>query len=123
MENASKALIIAASILIVLLLITFGVFIIQRVNPKSLIKANYEAETFNAQFDQYATLDGSTISGQEVKALMNAFRQSNVNYKGEHEVVWEGGAAPTPTTNGRYTVELKDNDEDGFYDTIAVNKV
>lgn len=77
MENASKALIIVGAVLIAILLIGFGVMIMNnstsQVSPDAL--NSQAAQTHNAQFNNYT---GKTISAQQVKTLMNIITTNNV---------------------------------------------
>ncbi len=77
MENASKALIIVGAVLIAILLIGFGVMIMNnstsQVSPDAL--NSQAAQTHNAQFNNYT---GKTITAQQVKTLMNIVTTNNV---------------------------------------------
>ena len=82
MENASKALLIAGAILIVILLIAVGMIVYN--NSKSTIDAGVaqmdstEIQMFNAQFTEY---EGKQ-SGTNVKALINAVSANNATNAG-----------------------------------------
>ncbi len=80
MENASKALIIVGAVLIAILLIGFGVMILNnstsQVSPDAL--NSQAAQTHNAQFNNYT---GKTITAQQVKTLMNVITTNNVTGK------------------------------------------
>ena len=75
MENATKALIIAAAILIAIVLISLGVFVLG--NGSQLVKENSdmtgtEIMALNSKFEAYF---GDKVSGTKVKQLKNAVDQ------------------------------------------------
>jgi hypothetical protein len=80
MENASKALIIVGAVLIAILLIGFGVMIMNnstsQVNPDVL--NSQAAQAHNSQFTNYT---GDKIKASQVKALMNNVVTNNVTGK------------------------------------------
>lgn len=85
MENASKALLIAASVLIAILLIAFGMKIfITSSKPVDNVEGamnSTEIATFNSKFLSYA---GTNKSAAQVKALANviiANNSTNDNHK------------------------------------------
>ena len=78
MENASKALLIAASVLIVILLIGVGMVIFNSIGSTTdQVGSQAESmaiQTFNAQFTQY---EGNSVSASTVKQLINKINTSN----------------------------------------------
>ncbi len=79
MENASKALIIAGSILISILIIGVGVMIFGNVSDifKTGTVDEQAVQTYNEPFTRYG---GSQITGSQVKALCEAIRNHNLTY-------------------------------------------
>lgn len=82
MENASKALIIAAAILIAILLISVGVYVVgvaqEQINNSDM--SSIEVTTFNQKFTKYqGSQKGSTIRTmvQEVMAYNNSEQASD----------------------------------------------
>lgn len=70
MENASKALIIAGSILLAILIISLGIAIFTQMKSAVIENANLseqEVASFNADITPYL---GSSISGSQVNALI-----------------------------------------------------
>ena len=70
MENASKALIIAGSILIAIMIVSLGVVIFNNMGNTAKQAANMdkqEIESFNAKITPYV---GKNISGSQVNALI-----------------------------------------------------
>ena len=80
MENASKALIIVGAVLIAILLIGFGVMIMNnstsQVNPDVL--NSQAAQAHNSQFTNYT---GDKMKASQVKSLMNNVITNNVTGK------------------------------------------
>ena len=77
MENATKALLIAAAILIAIVLISLGVYVLGQ--GTTMVKDNsdmdgVEISTYNTKFEAYF---GSNISGSKVKQLINTVNQHN----------------------------------------------
>ena len=76
MENASKALIIAGSILVSIVIITLGVMIVS--NVTGLVRqqsdmSGQEVQAFNSKFDTYE----GKISGSSARALYTLVRSHN----------------------------------------------
>ena len=82
MENATKALLIAAAVLVVILIISFGVGIFQMGEEATagMNLSQQEVQAFNQQFDQYA---GNGKRGSEVNALIKTVVQSNIKQNAE----------------------------------------
>lgn len=77
MENASKALIIAGSILISIIIISLGVVVFQRMSGSVSDNANLDQQeraSFNAKITPYI---GENISGSQVNALIQTARAIN----------------------------------------------
>lgn len=79
MENASKALIIAAAILISIMIISLGIWAFSIANNASKDVDLDEATiaSFNQNFKQY---EGTRISGNTVKSLIDAVRSNNIKH-------------------------------------------
>ena len=80
MENASKALIIAGSILLAIILISLGMMIINnaRIQIGGQDLSKQEIEAFNSQWDQYC---GSSKSAAEVRSVFSAIVANNAAEK------------------------------------------
>lgn len=80
MENATKALLIAASVLIVLVLIGVGLKILSSTsgvtNQVGDVSTSMSASIFNSQFSSYFS---SSTSGAQVKALIQKIIANNQN--------------------------------------------
>lgn len=114
MENASKALIIAGSILISILIITIGIAIYRQ--GSSVIKGDQmsqaEIQTFNARFTQYA---GTRVKGSEVRSLVEAVSAYDHSDQASDDTYITINAAPsnssrfseTPSTAGSAYIKLE----------------
>lgn len=83
MENASKALIIAAAILIALVLITLGVYIIGvgQEQIKNAGTSDFEVTAFNQRFTQY---EGSQ-KGSAIRTLVQTVMSNNNSKEASEE--------------------------------------
>ncbi len=140
MENASKALLIAGAVLVVILIIGVGMLIYtsatgaiqEGVNRMSVQEQNM----FNQQFEQYV---GSRINGSNVRALLQNIRNSNnqnadvptkqvkvtgvVTSKTENNIQTISGTDITGiNTANSYTVTADDTDNDGLIDTVSITR-
>ena len=77
MENATKALLIAAAVLIAILLITFGVGILNTSTEQAgnIDLSEYEIQKFNDKFTKY---EGDNVSGSEANALLTTVFNHNL---------------------------------------------
>ncbi len=76
MENASKALIIAGSILVSIVIITLGVMIVSGVTDTIQQNSNLSGEEILAYNSQFTAYEG-TKSGTQVRALCDLIRNHN----------------------------------------------
>ena len=77
MENASKALIIAGSILVSILIIGLGVYIYN--NAASTIRgANLNSQEAQAQNQQFQSYFGEKVSAAEIKQMLGLVRSNNI---------------------------------------------
>lgn len=77
MENATKALLIAAAVLIAISIITLGVFVFRKSSETlgSIDLTEYQIQQFNEKFTKY---QGTYASGTEANALIQtAFNHNN----------------------------------------------
>ena len=80
MENASKALIIAGSVLIAILLISLGLFIFKSTSGATdqtqKLGETLEVQQFNSQFLKYC---GDSVKGSQVRTLCEVIIAHNAN--------------------------------------------
>ena len=83
MENASKALLFAAGILIAIILISVAVYIVGMANNTitgvASTMTEMELSSFNSKFTSYA---GTAIAGSQIKQLVEAVNSSNTEHAG-----------------------------------------
>ena len=105
MENASKALIIAGAILLVILLIGLGVFVYNQASTTVNSAANMdqlEVARFNGQFEPYINKE---ISGTTAKSLIQTIESSN--YASEPQVYCAGATQKDVKRAHTYSTEVE----------------
>ena len=127
MENASKALLIAASILIAIALIALGVNIFdQSSEPTQELKGSMDTTaiaTFNNKFLIYS----GNQSGSRLKALANVVIAHNATAEDSKKVKFGGETTGTKIIEKIagidnmtiYAVTIIDNTGDGYIDAIT----
>ena len=116
MENATKALLIAAAVLVAILIISLGLVVYNMAAETVNNSANlseYEIQAFNEKFTKYV---GDNVSGTTVNAMITTVFNHNLAQEDEaRKVAITGGAtlattqttSPTKVDTGkRYKVEL-----------------
>ncbi len=147
MENASKALLIAGAVLIVIVLISVGMMIVNSsqdvTDQVGDLTTSQSVSTFNNQFNKYQ----GTQKGSAVKKLLEEVATSNatntetsqhfvnVTITGESKI-GNGqnttyfhdnkngltAAASKITTSARYEVVMETTDGEGYIDSISITK-
>lgn len=139
MENATKALLIAAAVLIAILIISLGI-VVYNMASETIGSVNFsgqEIQAFNDQFQNYA---GDNVRGSEVNALLKTVLESNMKSRSEgldpnatdHPkfvettgvVLTKDATAITNRANTAemYTVVVNRNANTGFVDTITITE-
>ncbi len=103
MENASKALIMAGSILIAIIIISLGIYMFRNFSSSVEKEANLNKQQITAFNSKISPYLGESISGSQVNTLMQLVRTINVKANNE------GDSAKKITVNG--------NDNISRYDT------
>lgn len=87
MENATKALMIAAAVIVVILIISLGMGIFgnasEQVNNANNL-SEYEIQKFNSKFLKY---EGSAVRGTEVNAMLTTVFNHNMVQENEENCV------------------------------------
>ena len=128
MENASKALLIAGAILIVILIIGVGMIVFNSIGgtiDEGVRQMSSQEKTmFNQQFEQYA---GDRINGSNVKALINKVNANNSQLGSNTDpkyMKFKSGCSYTTTSAvssaQTYTVTVTDTNKDGLDDEINI---
>ena len=117
MENATKALLIAAAVLVAILIISLGIVVYNRASETvgSVDMSGQEIQAFNEKFLKY---NGTNKRGTEVNALLKAVVNSNLSEN------TNGNTAKMVTVNGEATVEAGTNvvptvDASKLYDIVV----
>lgn len=121
MENATKALLIAAAILIAIVVITLGVFVLGK--GSTLVKDNsdmsdVEISTYNSKFEAYF---GTNVRGAQVKQLINAVNQHNKANKDDDSKTIELDAK-AGSTSSSFALAKKQGEEDYPTSTVQTGK-
>ncbi len=135
MENASKALLMAAGILIAILIVTIAVFLFA---SYSSISESYEETTqtteiqkFNENFTRYLDRDDVTI--QEIVTLYNYIKEYKEKTDGEIEVaITYNGISESDLKNSaeaiknyqdkKFSVQILSYDSQGRVSSIRISK-
>ena len=103
MENASKALLLAAAILIAIILISLGVYIVNQgsdvVGQGGQVLDEVSIQQFNGKFDIYE----GTITGSKLKQLIKTVSASNTSNPGQQITLTIDATLCTPTTASEIT--------------------
>ena len=136
MENATKALLIAAAILIAIVLVSIGVFVLRQGQDAMSAADMSEAQilAFNANFKAYEGIQ----RGSQVKALLQrisnsnnkgdastaikvtAFNISNVTLSNTNNSSQIKNAAGKISTAAYYKIELKENPNTQLIESVNI---
>ena len=128
MENATKALLIAASVLVVIILIAISIRILSSTsgvtNQVDTVSSNLETSMFNSQFSSIA---GSNVSGTQVKSLISKVIVNNAQ-NSQHQITINSKSSQADlssissgiSNSSLYTVSLTNYDSDGYLTAISV---
>lgn len=134
MENATKALLIAAAILIAILIISLSLVVYNMASQTldGLNMTEAEITAFNDKFLQY---EGTSVTGSSVKAMLRTVESNNISNqdsKGKQVTVYSDAAASDANqitssssidTGKRYTVTcIKDTNSGLVTKITAVEK-
>lgn len=137
MENATKALLIAAAVLIAILIISLGLVVYNKASEVmgSVDMTEYQIQQFNNKFKKYA---GTTVSGTDVNAMLETvFNHNNaqednstcveveVTGKTNSSITAKTGIENAPETvsvGSRYKVECHYSSKTGLIDKITVTE-
>ena len=127
MENATKALLIAAAILIAIVLVSIGVFVLRQGQDAmdSVDMSESQILSFNANFKSYEGLQ----RGSQVKALLQRIKTSNKKAAaGDNSTVinFNGGsinnADDNVETGAYYKVTFGENNNTGLINEVTIQK-
>lgn len=132
MENATKALLIAAAVLIAILIISLGL-VVYNSSAETVNQANLSQQEVQAANEKFARYNGTNKRGSEVNAMLNTVLNANVDAAGEtgRQVAVSGavtlaGNATSITsqadTSALYTIQVNYDGPGGLVKTIKVTK-
>lgn len=123
MENTSKALIIAGSVLLAILLISFGIMVFNQAQDTSELNDMDQVEitSFNSKFIKY---EGEQ-KGTDVKSLINEIIAVNGDGDDNNDIEVTGGITDGKTTRGissnaTYIVTLSYEGQGGRISSISI---
>lgn len=134
MENATKALLIAAAILVAILIISLGL-VVYNMAAETVQNVNMSDQEIKAFNDQFTRYQGDSQTGSTVNALVQTTLTNNLKYPDDEakQVTITGGTnadlAPDATqlpakvpTGKRYTVTCTFTAETGLINNIEVTE-
>lgn len=146
MENATKALLIAAAVLVAILIISLGL-VVYNMASETINSVNFSGQEVTAFNDQFTQYQGSNIRGSEINALLKTVLSSNmksrsegldpndlakfVSVTGPLDNGKSGTLAKNATSSGSlsadtsklYEVIINYNEDTGFVDNIVVKEM
>ena len=136
MENATKALLIAAAILVAILIISLGL-VVYNMAAETVQNVNMSDQEIKAFNDQFTRYEGNTQTGSTVNALVQTVLTSNMKYRADEgddnpKLVAITGAVTLGTnddsapqkvaTGNRYTITCRYNARTGLINEIQVEQ-
>ena len=137
MENATKALLIAAAILVAILIISLGL-VVYNMAAETVQNVNMSDQEIKAFNDQFTRYEGSTQTGSTVNALVQTVLTSNMKYRadegddnnpklvaitGDVELAADAPNAPAKVPTGnRYTITCIYTPATGLINEIQVDQ-
>lgn len=98
MENATKALLIAAAVLVAILIISLGIVVYQMA-AETMDSVNFSSQEITAFNDKFMQYNGTNKRGSEVNAMLKTVLNSNMQSRTE---------GLNPTTDAKFVV-VKNN--------------
>ena len=120
MENATKALLIAAAILVAILIISLGL-VVYNIAAETVQNVDISATEIQAHNDQYKRYEGTAKRGSQVNAMLDTVLTNNLKETnaGKKVTVYWGGTTSTYLSSNA-TASAKKVDTGKTYDVTAV---
>ena len=127
MENATKALLIAAAVLVVIILIAFGMRIVSTSSgtqdQADATMNSTKAQAFNQKFEAYK---GNRVNGSTVRNLITAITQNNISDP-THKITMSGtnnAASVKDTSTYKITFTYQDGsgDDAGYINAVTITE-
>lgn len=134
MENATKALLIAAAVLIAILIISLGLVVYNN-SASTVNQANLSSQEIQAQNEKFTRYNGNNKRGSEVNSLLQTALNYNLNTTDDGNKVTVTGKNGAPSlattatsittqadTSALYTIEVKYEGAGGLVSEVVVTK-
>lgn len=134
MENATKALLIAAAVLIAILIISLGLVVYNN-SASTVNQANLSSQEIQAQNEKFTRYNGTNKRGSEVNSLLQTALNYNLNTTDDGNKVTVTGKNGAPSlattatsittqadTSALYTIEVKYEGAGGLVSEVVVTK-
>lgn len=134
MENATKALLIAAAVLIAILIISLGLVVYNN-SASTVNQANLSSQEIQAQNEKFTRYNGTNKRGSEVNSLLQTVLNYNLNTTDDGNKVTVTGKNGAPSlattatsittqadTSALYTIEVKYEGAGGLVSEVVVTK-
>ena len=134
MENATKALLIAAAVLIAILIISLGLVVYNN-SANTVNQANLSSQEIQAQNEKFTRYNGKNKRGSEVNSLLQTALNYNLNTtdegnkvvvkQGETKLVDKGSKSITKQmdTSKLYNITVNYGGAGGLVDEITIEEV
>ena len=131
MENATKALLIAAAILVAILIISLGLVVYNN-SANTVNQANLSSQEIQAQNEKFTRYNGQNKRGSEVNSLLQTALNHNLSVTDDgNKVTVTGTNAPSlattdnsiskqADTSALYTITVEYGGAGGLVDNINV---
>lgn len=134
MENATKALLIAAAVLIAILIISLGLVVYNN-SANTVNQANLSSQEIQAQNEKFTRYNGNNKRGSEVNSLLQTALNYNLNTTDDGNKVTVTGKNGAPSlattatsiktqadTSALYTIEVQYEGAGGLVSEVIVTK-
>lgn len=134
MENATKALLIAAAVLIAILIISLGLVVYNN-SASTVNQANLSSQEIQAQNEKFTRYNGKNKRGSEVNSLLQTALNYNLNTTDDGNKVTVTGTNGAPSlattdtsittqadTSALYTIVVKYEGAGGLVSEVVVTK-
>ena len=122
MENATKALLIAAAVLVAILIISLGLAV-YNMAAETVNSQNFSQQEVQAQNEKFARYNGTNKRGSEVNAMLKTVLQSNMDLsatnKSDGFVTVTGETTASILLDPSATAITKRADTSKMYDIIV----
>ena len=144
MENASKALLIAGAVLVVILLISLGMMIVNSsqdvTDQVTDLTTNQAVKTFNSEFTTYqGSQKGSSVrsllqsisvnnatnrntSGRIINVIITDSKTANASLSKTNDSTVITQAAANIVTSAKYNVKMSGVDTEGYITEITITR-